>query len=264
MPPRRPTERVERRQKFGSSSYSGPPIPRFNPTQDDWLKIENAYGVSLNEDQRAKLCAIVDEFLIWHRLEQEKLLTEDLIGRIQNIQNAAKCLEILLLPRKRTKLIERAEIEIENGWRGARYAALKEARKQEALVSMTLKAPTDDDNAAPLPALNDILPTLYQPLLNLIRGTKFALDDVRRNSSRSRSGNPWNRLFIGIFELARDERLPTKNSADGTSAPTRFVWEILQRLPPEMPVRFSTQGSLAKAINDATSHLRAIRERTAP
>lgn len=81
-PPRR-----SRRKRLPISSAGS--WPEFEPTENDWARIAAAYPY-LNQDDRAQIVALANEFLYWEPFERNAPYLDDAMEWIRNARMAAK------------------------------------------------------------------------------------------------------------------------------------------------------------------------------
>jgi hypothetical protein len=77
-----PVDRRSKKPRIGAASFTGS-IPKFNPPDDGWRFIEQAYERGFNEEDRTEVRDIVNSFLEWHRFEKEAPFADDVIDKIE-------------------------------------------------------------------------------------------------------------------------------------------------------------------------------------
>jgi hypothetical protein len=223
------TERKGTKPRIGSATVSGT-APKFTPSAQEWVKIEQAYDREFTEESRSDICKIVDNYLDWRRFEKEAPLVDDVISQIESIEKRARALNrgfSILFDRSGTdtEAAFHAQTRIEHAWRGADRLG---PQKLTALHTMTC--------------------TLVSAC---IRAAK-----TLEHQAKPWEGQAWelmvNRLilFADSHGLSVRIRKDSARQAEVKHSPlVSFVKAIQDQFPPEIPIRFSTEDSLALAIN---------------
>src|SRR6266550_4859495 len=226
---RHPIERKSSKARIRSAFVAGT-APSFAPSEDGWRHIERAYGHEFVEHDRSELREIVDKYLDWRRFEKAAPLVDDVASPIIKVEKAARSLNRAL-----SRLFDRngpdpeaafqAQIAIEQAWPGS-----------NGLIS------------------NQLTPVLSSGSALVLACTKAR--KALAGDGAAGEGQAWelmiNRLilFADIRHLSVSIRKDSARQAEVKQSPlVRFVKAIQDQFPPEVPIRFSTEDSLARAMN---------------
>ena len=75
-------ERRSSKARIRSATVSGT-APKFTPAAEGWEQIEQAYGRKLNEQERAEIQEILDEFFDWRRFEKTAAFVDEVNSKFK-------------------------------------------------------------------------------------------------------------------------------------------------------------------------------------
>ncbi len=233
---RHPIERKSSKARIRSAFVAGT-APSFAPSEDGWRHIERAYGHEFEEHDRSELREVVDKYLDWRRFEKAAPLVEDVTSAIMNIDQAARSLNRAL-----SRLFDRngldpeaafqAQIAIEQAWPGS-----------NGLISNQLPTVLSSGSAL---------------VLACTKARKALTGDAA-----AWEGQAWELMIQRLAQFAICRSLPLGARKDSAlqaevkhSPFVSFVKAIQDQFPPEVPIRFSTENGLARAISQVLRELR--------
>jgi hypothetical protein len=207
------------------------------PSAEGWTHIEQAYGCEFTEKDCSDIREIVDSFLFWHRFEKAAPFLDHVILQIENVDKAARNLNRVL-----SRLFRRdgpdpeaafqAEIAIEQAWPGS-----------DGLDSEKLRQ-------------------LASSACGLILACTHTRKTLEENAG-AREGQAWELMIRQLAAFANERGVPVTvrkdaaRQADVKHSPlVAFVKTIQDQFPPNVPIRFSREDSLAHAINRVLHQLR--------
>ncbi len=193
---------------------------RWEPTENDWFRLGQAYDVEFQDSLRNLITGAVQEYIDWETFEgadladdfQAKLATaRDLARRLQEAVDDFGDGGSLVAPH----------------WR--RACPLPEAPRFESAISLVYRALSDTLNS-----------------LNEDDAPAFA------------QGDAWSQLVVDLGIILREAGMKVTASKGATKRPSQFVsfFSSLQLTLPENLRRHSTDDGLKLAISEALSILR--------
>jgi hypothetical protein len=224
-----PVERRSSRPRIGAASVTGD-TPKFQPSAEGWQLIEQAWGCDFNDHDRSKICEIVDRFLDWHRFEKAAPFVDNVNFHIDQLEKAARQLNrafsaVLGGSRDGGDAAFQAQLAIEQAWRGV---DLLGSQKLNVFYSMTC---------------------------GLVSACMRSRKEFEHNATVW-EGQAWELMTCRLAEFAARRRLSitvrkdTDKRADQKHSPlVVFVKAIQDQFPAEVPIRFSTENSLATQIS---------------
>ena len=231
-----PTERKSSKPRIGAATVTGS-APNFAPTTQGWVQIEQTYGRELDGEDRHEICGIVNKFFDWRRFEKAAPLVDDVTSQIENIEKAARKLNrafsvLFNQNGPEPEAAFRAQIAIKQAWHGA-------------------------DRLEP-----DKLTAFYTFACGLVLACTKAVKTVE-NEGRPWEGQAWDLMiqrlatFASSRSLSITVRKDSARQAEVNHSPfVTFVKAIQNQFPPEVPIRFTTEVSLARAIREILRRLR--------
>lgn len=233
---RRPVERRSSKARIGAGSFAGP-IPKYRPPDEGWRLIEQTYGRELDERDRAEICSIVNSFLEWRCFEKAAPFVDNIGSKIIQLGKAARQLNRVL-----NGLLGRAgpdgdvafhaERAIERAWPGAEVKNFKDLNNLSTLTNELAYA--------------------------CVRANK----ELRENGTPS-EGEAWDNMIYKLAKFAACRglsitvRKDTDKQADAKHSPfVVFVKAVQDQFPADVPIRFSTENSLAAQISRVLSRAR--------
>ncbi len=231
-------------RKARVSFYSEPEdAPEFNPSNEDWIEIERAYGNTLHDDVRKKIIDIAYYYLWFFCCDQNKSFADDAVKYLEKVEEAAFPPTALAKVRNRPAHMSARDVLLEyylfdeeslhdEGDHSTNFLAMPERIKSEA------KALADDIKA-------------YDMALNRHKPVE------------------WDKMVVGLMLALRSFELPytinKRGTKKGASPIVKMMHELQDRFPPEFRLHIGTDGeacdeTLAAAASAAWSTYQASPE----
>lgn len=219
--------------------------PTLRISDDDWGRIEAAYGFPLRdrrgESLREKICEITQAFVSCAAFEQGALVSAQVKNRVRAIKQAAENLRSAIL-KKRTE--------------EDRYAKL--------LICHRAPLPFQDGRNA--------LDNLAFQLLRVLKGCDLATAELHGiQKDNFRKGEAWAGWVNELTKIMKGEGLPTRARKDGTqknqlgqSPFVTFISELQKFCPKKLQRSTHSAGALTKAITKARSERKTLPRWTEP
>lgn len=228
---------VRRRLPTSSGSWG----TEFAPTDDEWFRIERAYGRAIDGETRARIINVVKDYLLHEPFERNAPFVDDAIGWLDKVEGAAAT-------------FWRATFEAEDGSnREAMWSA------QSAIEAHIRSAGLGESSQ---------WHELVRIMTDVVAAIRLARRDLVADAGVGLvEGDAWRGLVVELTSICAGKRLPTGASKglDKTSSdePSPFVrmFRALQALFPEASRRH--QASYMAAAEAISVARRTDRQRKA-
>jgi hypothetical protein len=225
------TRIVDRRSskpRIGAATVAGS-SPKFRPDSDGWVAIERACHLSFDDQDRSEICQIVDSFLDWRRFEKEAPFLAEVVEPISQLEAASRalngaCSKLFGGSGRQGDAAFQAQLAIEREWRGAEFLG-----REKLLTFNTLGG-------------------------TLVLACRLAREQFEADATPW-DGQAWEKMICDLAGFASKRGMPVtirkdtdKQSETKHSPFVRSVKAIQDHYPPEVPIRFGTEVSLATQI----------------